>query len=252
MGFWVTLMTLSNAAPYIVEEGGNKSLYFGHDAVQSSMRTNDPYFLDLEYTRMMMGFLLFNASPRRIAMIGLGGGSLAKFCHKHLPSEIQIAEINASVLQLRNSFVIPKDSDRFQIVLADGSDFIYQNRDFDVILVDGYGREGLPEALCTASFYRNCYRALAPGGVAVFNLVPFSPRYLERCGRIFSAFGNCHSFQDWEGLNNVVIAARGVACAQIFEVPKDWSSANELSSTLDRMYAAQAQVRFVDLNTPTD
>jgi len=224
------------AAPYIVDEGENKSLYFGHDAVQSSMRTHDPYFLDLEYTRMMMGFLLFNSSPKRIAMIGLGGGSMAKFCHKHLLSEIQIAEISSAVVQLRDSFAIPQDSDRFNITLVDGADFIYQNRDFDVILVDGYDREGLPEALCTPSFYRNCHRALTPGGIAVFNLVPFSPRYLERCGKIFSAFGNCHSFQDWEGLNNVVIATRGTVHADPFPVPQDWSGAEELSATLGRMY----------------
>ncbi len=215
-------------------------LYFSDAAVQSSMRMSDPYFLDLEYTRMMMGFLLFNANPKRIAMIGLGGGSLAKFCHNYLCCEIQIAEISPHVVQLRDSFAIPKDSDRFNIAIADGSDFIYQNRNFDVILVDGYDREGLPEALCTPSFYRNCHRALAPGGVAVFNLVPFSPRYLERCGKIFSAFGNCHSFQDWEGLNNVVIATRGPVRAQAFRVPQSWSTADELSATLGRMLTSQA------------
>lgn len=224
------------ASPYIVDEGDNKALYFGSDAVQSSMRTHDPYFLDLEYTRMMMGFLLFNANPKRMAMIGLGGGSLAKFCHKNLTADIQVAEISPAVVQLRDSFAIPPDSDRFKIVLADGADFIYQNRDFDVLLVDGYDRIGLPEALCTPSFYRNCHRALAPGGIAVFNLVPFSPRYLERCGKIFSAFGNCYSFQDWEGLNNVVIATRGGVHVDPFQVPHDWSSAAELSATLGRMY----------------
>ena len=223
-------------SPYIVEEGENRSMYFSDDAVQSSMRTDDPYFLDLEYTRMMMGFLLFVAKPKRIAMIGLGGGSLAKYCHKHLLSEIRIAEINPYVLHLRDAFAIPKDSARFNIELADGADFIYQNRDFDVILVDGYDREGLPEALCSPSFYRNCRRALVPGGVAVFNLVPFSPRFLERCGKIFSAFGNCHSFQDWEGLNSVVIAAAGPVHAQLFKVPEHWSTADELSATLGRMY----------------
>lgn len=226
----------ASRSPYIVDEGENKSLYFSDDAVQSSMRTSDPCFLDLEYTRMMMGFLLFTQSPKRIAMIGLGGGSLAKYCHQHLLSEIQIAEINPHVVQLRNTFAIPKDSDRFKIVLADGAEFIYQNRDFDVILADGYDRDGLPEGLSTPSFYRNCHRALAPGGIAVFNLVPFSPRFLERCGKIFSAFGNCHSFQDWEGLNSVVIATRGPVHAHLFKVPQGWSTADELSVTLNRMY----------------
>ena len=33
----------------------------------------------------MMGFLLFQPAPARIAMIGLGGGSLAKYCALKLP-----------------------------------------------------------------------------------------------------------------------------------------------------------------------
>jgi spermidine synthase len=38
-----------------------------------------------------MAFLLFNSRPDNVAMIGLGGGSLAKFCHRHLPaSRIQV------------------------------------------------------------------------------------------------------------------------------------------------------------------
>ena len=32
----------------------------------------------------MMGFLLFKPQPRSIGMIGLGGGSLAKFCYRYL------------------------------------------------------------------------------------------------------------------------------------------------------------------------
>jgi len=46
---------------------------------------DDPYALCLAYTRKMMAFLLFNSQPRRILQLGLGGGSLAKFCYKHLP-----------------------------------------------------------------------------------------------------------------------------------------------------------------------
>jgi hypothetical protein len=51
--------------------------------------------LELEYTRGMMAFLLFQRMPRDIALIGLGGGSLAKYIHRHLPdSRLTALEIN--------------------------------------------------------------------------------------------------------------------------------------------------------------
>ncbi len=44
------------------------------------MSKNDPDKLELGYTRIMTRFLLLNSTPESIAMIGLGGGSLAKYC----------------------------------------------------------------------------------------------------------------------------------------------------------------------------
>src|SRR5713101_2429053 len=73
--------------PFLVEDRKTRSLCFGIDgAVQSEMWLDDPESLVSAYTRKMMGFLLFRRRPREILMIGLGGGSLAKFCHRHLPS----------------------------------------------------------------------------------------------------------------------------------------------------------------------
>jgi spermidine synthase len=94
----------------------------------------------------------------------------------------------------------------------------------------------LPGDLCTRKFYRNCYAALAPGGVAVFNLVPTAPFYSERCNRIANAFDGCRAYKDVEGLNNVLIASRGTLSAQRFRVPPEWSSSAQLTTTLQRMY----------------
>ena len=49
------------------------------------MSLDEPDALVTAYTRKMMAFLLFNPAPKRIAMVGLGGGSLAKFCYRNLP-----------------------------------------------------------------------------------------------------------------------------------------------------------------------
>src|SRR5882724_6370671 len=72
--------------PFIVDNGRRRFLHFDFDAVQSAMETQDPHKLTLAYTRKMMAFLLFKRDPGRILLLGLGGGSLAKFCYKHLGS----------------------------------------------------------------------------------------------------------------------------------------------------------------------
>ena len=77
------------------------------------------------YTQLMMGFLLFHAAPRSIGMIGLGGGSLAKFCYRHLPNAvIDVAEICPQIIAIRDEFKIPPDGPRFKVHCQDGADFV--------------------------------------------------------------------------------------------------------------------------------
>src|SRR6185369_6747562 len=92
---------------------------------QSSMLDDRPDELQVDYTRTMMGFLLLEPEPREIAMIGLGGGSLAKFCHRHLRSaRITAVENNPGVIALRNEFAIPADDERLSVVAEDGAAFV--------------------------------------------------------------------------------------------------------------------------------
>lgn len=72
--------------PFIGLTSTTKSLHFSADEIQSRMILRHPDRLDPEYTRMMMSFLLFNPVPASIPMIGLSGGSLAKFCNRYVPS----------------------------------------------------------------------------------------------------------------------------------------------------------------------
>ena len=80
-------------APLVFELGDIRSLLANWAYVQSAMSITDPYRLMLEYTQAMMGFLLFNPSPKTIEIIGLGGGSLAKYCHKFVPESAYSDEV---------------------------------------------------------------------------------------------------------------------------------------------------------------
>jgi spermidine synthase len=169
---------------------GTLWLDFDDGAVQSRMLRADPARLMLEYTRLMMGFLLLRPEPERIAMIGLGGGSLAKYCAARLPeADFTAVEIAPDVIALRDAFGIPPDGPRFRIVCEDGAAFVRRDGPpLDVLIVDAFVRGGQPDSLGTAAFYDACRERLAPGGVLAVNLYIDDPSYELRLERIREAF----------------------------------------------------------------
>jgi spermidine synthase len=155
------------------------------------MRHDDPDALCLAYTRKMMAFLVFNAAPRRILLLGLGGGSLAKFCYRHLPAAtITVLEIDPNVLALREEFRVPPDDARFQVVQGDGVGYVARRTPReDVILVDACDRRGLSPALSAPDLYSNLRRRLAVDGVLVMNICGDSLEVESHVARIRGVFG---------------------------------------------------------------
>lgn len=176
--------------PAVHDEDGTRCLRFNGGVVQSTMRVDAPFELDLSYTRTMMGFMLFHPDPRQILIIGLGGGSLSKYCYRQFPqARITSVEISPEVIALRNEFLIPANDERFEIVQADGCEYMTRlNVRADVILLDGYDSDGLPNCLCSESFYSMCWRALNENGVLVANLWGGEPNrtlFINRLNPIF-------------------------------------------------------------------
>jgi spermidine synthase len=198
--------------PRVSETLDRRVMQFSDAEIQSRMWLRDPDALDLEYTRLMMGFLLFAGAVERIPMIGLGGGSIAKFCHRHLRrTRLEVAEITPEVVALRERFQLPADDERLAVRLVDGARFV---RDapvrFDALLVDGFDRHGLPRQLCSQRFYDDAADALQPAGVLVANLHANhaeQPVWLERIGH---SFGHEPLVVHDDDLSNcVVFASRG-------------------------------------------
>lgn len=156
--------------PFIIDDGETRQLLFGLDLIQSSMRLDDPCALEFAYTRKMMAFVLFVPSPRHVLMVGLGGGSLAKFCHRHLPrARLTVVEIDPDVIALREAFDVPDDK-RLAIVEADAATYLPEvEGDTDVLLLDGFDAKGIAPAFLSRSFYRAARNRLRPGGMAVAN-----------------------------------------------------------------------------------
>lgn len=195
--------------PYVHEGLNTKALHFSMGEMQSRMCITDPHALDLSYTRTMMGFLAFKPEPRQVAMVGLGGGSLAKFCYRHLPrTHIQVVEINPHVIALRDAFHVPPDDPRFKVLLADGADFVRQaDACLEVLMVDGFDYDGQPAQLSSQRFYDDCQAALQPDGLLIVNLHSDHARFDIFVDRIRRSFDEVLLVTDGQDPSNTIAMA---------------------------------------------
>jgi spermidine synthase len=204
--------------PFIIDHGRTRNLFFTVSAIQSSMRLDDPHALIAAYTRKMMAFLLFRPAPRHVLMIGLGGGSLAKFCYRHLPrTRITVVEISAEVIALRDAFSIPADDDRFEIIHDDGAAFLANAHIRpDIIMIDAFDEDGVSPALAERGVYRSASQCLTPDGVLVMNLSGEKSRYTAHVESLREAFpGSIRLVPVAEGDNVVLFAFKHRRAAEL-------------------------------------
>lgn len=177
------------AKPFILDDGRVRQLYFTLRYLQSEMRLKDPHRLELAYTRKMMAFLLFHPNPKRILLVGLGGGSLAKFCHRHLPrARITAVEIDPTVIAMGGQFGITPD-ERLAIVQADAAEFLpTAQADTDVLLLDAFDRNGIAPSLSNPAFFEAARRRLRPNGLLVANLAGAEDNWRPHLAMLRDAF----------------------------------------------------------------
>ncbi len=202
----------------ISEEAGVRNLHFGSDWIQGAMRIRRPFRLELAYTREMMACLLLKQEsevdwPRRVLLIGLGTGSLAKFIYRNLPeTKITIVEIDKRLVPIaQQHFSLPVDPQRMKLVIADGSEYINQAKGrYDAIFVDGFGPDGRAGPLDSPDFYIACRERLSQNGLMICNLLGRSRGFLASIERIRRAFTQrALVFPSLDSGNAIAFAAAG-------------------------------------------
>ena len=165
--------------PFAIDDGELITLYFNIRLMQSIMRIDTPDTLEWRYTQKMMCFLLFNPRPKRIALIGMGGGSLVKFCLNRLPAcHITAVELDPDVIAFRDIFRIPPDGPRLEVLQTDGAEYLTNaKKGIDVLLVDAFDAIGLAPALGNREFLESAFDMLSPGGQLIMNLAGDKRRY---------------------------------------------------------------------------
>ena len=199
----------------VSEEDGVRYLHFGSRWIQGAMRVARPHSLELEYTRDMMFPLLLQRSgwPRSVLQIGLGAASVTRFLHRHRPRAMQtVVEIEPAVIAVaQHHFRLPAEGPRLHITIADGSDYLAAvDRDFDLVLVDGYDARGRTGSLDTLPFYCNARAHLTSSGMLAANLLTRNHGYRGSLDRLRTAFdGRACALPLCESGNVVLLAAAG-------------------------------------------
>lgn len=239
----------------VYEEPGTRCLCFTRGCVigrQSCMDLKHPERLIFDYTHMMMGALFMGPPPRQVLIIGLGGGSLPRALSAALPdAHIDAVEIDPAVVRVARQFFGFVPGPNLQVFEEDGRAYVRRairsGKSYDLIMLDAYDHEYIPEHLLTQEFLREVRALLKPGGVVAANTFSSSKLYDSESTTYRSVFGE---FYNLKSANRVILARNGTLPA-LSTVQQNRSQYEQLFRRFD-FEAADVLGRFstaVDWNT---
>ena len=189
----------------------------GQEAVQSRIDLTAPHNLVSPYARSMFASYLYQPHPRRVLIVGLGGGAMVRFLAHHEPDvRIDAVEIDPVVVRLAGEYFGVRSGGSVQVHTADAVKFVESTTDrYDLILMDAFLRPssdtdatGVPTALKTQAFLGRLKQALAPGGVVAFNVNEHESMAGD-IAAVSAVFGRVAIYGSPGSDNKVVIATEG-------------------------------------------
>ena len=200
------------------EDGDIRYLHLASPWIQGSMLIKKPYDIELEYVQRMMAWLLFMPATEvkgaHAMQLGLGAGTITKFCYKKLKMTCTAIELNPGVLHAcRGWFRLPPDDERLRVVLADAAEEIRSPEwkgVVDALQVDLYDHEAAAPVLDSEDFYRDCRALLSPNACMTVNLFGRSSSFEASLQKICAAFGEdaVWAFKPTREGNTIVLAQR--------------------------------------------
>jgi|TARA_B110000971_G_scaffold213218_1_gene243771 spermidine synthase len=197
------------------------------DSSQSCMDVKNPKRMVFAYTRMVMSGLLFTPNPKNIMIVGLGGGTLPVALNEILPeAKIQTVEIDPAVIGVAKRFFNFTESANNKIIQQDARVFAkraaLQKQQFDLIILDAFNGDYIPEHLMTQEFLTEVQSLLTPGGVLVANTFASSDLYAHESNTYKEVFGKFINLRGRDSGNRIVIVPQGsISAAQRAPISRD-------------------------------
>ncbi len=179
-----------NGSVSILDYNGYRGLLFeGGNTIESLCNKNDPKELPLITNKIITLGLAYPQKPKKILMIGMGGGSTTRYIQYHVADAIITnIEIDPEVIKLSEEYFGVSNNKNFKIIKDDGVKFLEKSTEqYDLIIIDAYGNnDSVPCA--NDNFYKQVAKHLSSDGVVVQNifLKKFSlKKAIKRIGKSF-------------------------------------------------------------------
>ncbi|HRX62597.1 MAG TPA: fused MFS/spermidine synthase [Candidatus Competibacter sp.] len=197
----------------VYEEDGQRCMSFSQrnqTTRQTCQSLTDPDQFVFTYTRMMMAALYLNPHPRAVLIIGLGGGVLPTALARMFPeTRIDIVEIDPAVVKVARQFFGFNPDQRVQVFEEDGRVFVKRagksGRHYDLIMLDAFDHEYIPEHLLTQEFLFEIKVLLTADGVLAANTFSTSRLYHHESTTYQAVFGPFYNLRV-QMKNRIVLA----------------------------------------------
>jgi predicted membrane-bound spermidine synthase len=180
----------------------------GWDYTESVTNLVDPDDLPLRYAQVMTIAAVYPPEPKKILMIGLGGGSISTYLGRFMPqTAIDTIEIDRRVIETAKKYFGLRESARMRYLDGDGRVFLNRSKDvYDLIIVDAYHGGYVPFHLLTKEFYTLVKAQLAPGGAAAFNVHDGTKLYASTVKTLGEVFPTVDLYPSGSGEVAVVVS----------------------------------------------
>jgi len=164
----------------VEEYGSVRTLLFrrtGTDYDESNVDIAEPLRLVMYYSRLMFAGFLFVPEPKKVLVVGLGGGTLSRvIAHHFREAKVDSVEIDPDVVKVAKKYFLFEEGPNVKVFIRDGrvqiKSLVHRNAKYDIIMLDAFRGGYIPYHLTTKEFLEECRSILAPGGVVVSNLRP--------------------------------------------------------------------------------
>lgn len=178
---------------------------------QTCQDVKHPDRIVMNYPQMMLGALFVKPEPKSVLIVGLGGGTIPRALRELVPQvRIDVVEIDPAVVKVARRYFDLGDSSAMNVIEADGrvqvKRALREQKRYDLIMLDAFDHEYIPEHLLTQEFLQEVKALLAPDGVLAANTFSSSRLYDHESTTYASVFPQ---FFNLKRENRVIIAANG-------------------------------------------
>lgn len=197
--------------------------------LESAVNVEEPLRLVVPYTKTMFAGLFIDPDPKRVLIIGLGGGGFHRlFVYAHPQATLHTVEIDPKVLELAQEYMGFRPFERMPVTIQDGRVFIKHNTEtWDWIILDAFRGGFVPPHLKTQEFYQECAARLTDRGVLVSNLHDGTKLFAADLKTLTSVFPQVVLFNTG-GRGNIIACAVKYTTPDISN-PANWATVEQLN-----------------------